>query len=148
MTKIVSSRNFFWREHYCCVPLCHNSAGGHKERERLGAPRVSFHCFPDVNSSRGKEWIQKICRDHGRDFVVTKTTKIICSDHFISSDFVLDDQSLQGGRRRLKSSAVSSIFVWTKNNKRMSITSQKALQPLTLDYAMEQKHTFRGSRPL
>ena len=31
VTKIVSSRKKFWRGHYCCVPLCHNSAGGHKE---------------------------------------------------------------------------------------------------------------------
>ena len=90
VTKIISSRKILERTLYCCVPLCHNSAGGHKERERLGAPRVSFHCFPDVNSSRGKERIKKICCDHGRDFVVTKAT-IICSDHCISSDFVLDD---------------------------------------------------------
>ena len=137
VTKIVCNRKKFWQGHYCCVPLCHNSAGGHTERERLGVPKVSFHCFPDVNSTRGKEWIQKIRRDHGRDFIVTKRTKI-CSDHFMPNDFVLSDQSLQGGRRRLKSSAVPSAFAWTKNNKRTSITSQKALQPLTIDNAMEQ----------
>lgn len=139
--QVIGSRKKFWRGHYCCVPLCNNSAGGHKERERLGVPKVSFHCFPDVKSSRGKEWIQKIRRDLGRDFTITKATKI-CSDHFMPSDFLVDDQSLQGGRRRLKSTAVPSVFAWTKIKKRTSVTSQKALQQLTSDSTIMEQSTY------
>ena len=94
---------------------------------------MSFHSFPDVKSIKGKEWIQKIRRDPGNEFIVTKHTKI-CSEHFTPSDFFHDDQELQCRRRCLKSSAVPSLFAWTNNeHKRISVTSQKALQPLAID---------------
>ena len=127
-----------YRGNNCCVPLCHNSSGGHKERKRLGVRKISFHSFLDVKSIKGKEWIQKIRRDPGNEFIVTKNTKV-CSEHFTPSDFIHDDQALQCIRRCLKSSAVRSLFAWTNNvNKCMSVTSQKALQPLTIDSTRKQ----------
>lgn len=101
--------------------------------------KISFHSFPDVKSSKGKEWIQKIRRDPGSKFIVTKNTKI-CSEHFIPSDFTVDDQFLlQDGRQRLKSSAIPSLFAWTNNvYERKSVTSEKALQPLAIDSITKQ----------
>ena len=39
-----------WKGHYSCVPLCRNSSSNHKERERLGLEKLSFHSFPNVVS--------------------------------------------------------------------------------------------------
>ena len=62
-----------------------------------------------------KEWIAKICRDVGPGFNITKRTKI-CSVHFKADDFFLGVYDVQTARRRLKPTAVPSVFPWTANN--------------------------------
>ena len=96
-------------------------------------PKISFHSFPDVTSAKGKQWVKLIRRDPGSGFVINKNTRI-CSDHFSSTDFL----SSEGKRRRLKLTAIPSHFPWMKNNKRMSMTSQKASEILTTDNALKQ----------
>jgi len=95
-----------WRGDYCCVPLCRNSSGQNKERQRLGLPKLSFHVFPKAGTIRYKNWIVKIRRDPGSKFVINKYTKI-CSQHFTAEDFSSKE------RRRLKPDTVPSIFPWT-----------------------------------
>jgi len=89
-------------------------------------PKVSFHCFPDAHSEKGKQWIAKIRRDPGEAFDVNEYTKI-CSRHFTSNDFVC----LEGCpaiRARLKPSAVPFIFPWSgKKVERESVTSKRAI---------------------
>ena len=92
--------------------------------------------FP--NSEKGKTWIQKVRHDPGSDFIINKRTKV-CSEHFTPDDFVFGNLSLNGGRRRLKQSAIPSVFAWTRGkNKRTSLTSQKALQPLMIDNSVKE----------
>ena len=57
---------------YCCVSLCCNASGGSAERKQLGSVRVSFHSFPNLSTDkeRAKEWIVRIWRDSGSDFVL------------------------------------------------------------------------------
>ena len=114
-----------WKGHYCCVPLCRNSSSNQKERERLGLEKLSFHSFPNVVSPRGKEWIRKIRRDTGPDFVITKATKI-CSAHFKPDDFFFSEFNIQKSRCHLKPTAVPSIFAWNSGYSRASVTSQIA----------------------
>ena len=114
-----------WRGHYCCVPLCRNSSSNQKERERLGLEKLSFHSFPNVETPRGKEWIRKIRRETGPDFVITKTTKI-CSAHFKPDDFFFSEFNIQKSRCHLKPTAVPSIFAWNPGYSRASVTSQIA----------------------
>ena len=74
-------------------------------------PKVSFHCFPDVRTEKGKQWITKTRRDPGEHFDVNKCTKI-CSEHFTSNDFVsLPD--CPAIRAHLKASAIPSIYSWS-----------------------------------
>ena len=117
-----------WQGYYCCVPECKNSTGRNKERSKIGLPKLSFHSFPDITSAKGKAWIKRIRHDPGSNFVVGKNTKI-CSEHFKDDDFAFGNLSLTGGRRRLKHEAIPSIFAWNKTIERISLTSQKALQP-------------------
>ncbi|XP_065901947.1 uncharacterized protein [Dysidea avara] len=126
-----------WGGFYCCVPDCKNTTGRNKDRVKAGLPKISFHCFPDISSAKGKMWINKIRRDPGSDFVVNKYTKI-CSKHFKPHDFVFADLPLEGGRPRLKHDAIPSIFPWSQTNQRVSLTSQKALQPPDIDMHMKQ----------
>ena len=126
----IKSAKQLWKGHYCCVPQCNNSAGMNKYQD--ASSKISFHNLPDVKSRRGKEWIQKIRCDPSSDFVITKRTKI-CSDHFVSTDFVLNSK-----RRQLKPNAVPSRFSWTKGFERKSLTSQKALQVVTADESVKQ----------
>ena len=114
------------------MPQCLNSSGGNVVRDKLKVLKISFHSFPDVKSAKGKQWVKLIRRDPGSDFDINKNTRI-CSDHFASTDFL----SLEGKRRRLKLTAIPSHFPWTKNNKRMSMTSQKASEILTTDDALK-----------
>lgn len=105
--------------------MCRSSSGNHEERERLGLPRLSFHSFPKKNSVVAKEWIAKIRRDPGSNFVITKHTKI-CSNHFTTSDYVPTVLDYPASRSRLKPTAIPSIFPWTTEVcQRKSITSQK-----------------------
>lgn len=138
--KFVTAKKKAWRGYYCCVPLCHNSSGSHKERSDLGLPKISFHSFSKVNSVKRKQWIHKIRRDPGRDFVINERTKV-CSEHFKPDDFIFGNYKLNGGRQCLKESSIPSIFAWSMGeNIRTSLTSQKALRPLIIDNSIKQIH--------
>ncbi|XP_065890698.1 uncharacterized protein [Dysidea avara] len=123
--RAVGSSSKPWNGYNCCVPGCYNSSGKNKFRDE--SSKVSFHNLPDVKSKKGKTWIGLIHHDLNEDFVVTKSTKI-CSDHFLSTDFLLNCE-----RRRLKPDAVPSCFPWRKCFKCRSRTSQKASQALLED---------------
>ena len=101
--RAVGSSSKPWNGYNCCVPGCYNSSGENTFRDE--SSKVSFHNLPDVKSKKGKTWIGLIHRDLNEDFVVTKSTKI-CSDHFLSTDFLLNCE-----RRRLKPDAVPSCFL-------------------------------------
>ena len=64
------------RKHVTAKKNCHNSSGGYMERSQLNLPKISFHCFPKVDSHKRKEWIQKIRRDPGCDFIINERTKV------------------------------------------------------------------------
>ena len=116
-----------WRGYYCCVPLCRSSSGEQFERKRLGLPPVSFHCFPDTKTEKGNLWIAKIRRDPGKDFKVTKNTKV-CSLHFKPQDFLYSELYIESSRPRLKPNAVPSLFAWTTQvSQRTTLTSKMAV---------------------
>ena len=107
--------------YYCCVPLCCNSSSTElqEERKRLGLEKLSFHFFLDTKSPRGKEWIIKICRDIGPDFTINKSTKIC-------SEVIFSEYSLKTERRHLRNTAIPSIFAFTTECCRTSVTLQIA----------------------
>ena len=112
-----------WRGYYCCVPLCRSSSGEQFKRKRLGLPPISFHCFPDAKTEKGKLWIAKIRRNPGKDFKITKNTKV-CSLHFKPQDFLFSELYIDSSRPRLKPNAVPSLFAWTTQlSQRTTLTS-------------------------
>ena len=124
------SRDSVWKGQYCCVPLCRNASGGSAERRQLGSVRVSFHSFPNLSTDkkRAKEWIVKIRRDPGPDFVINNNTKV-CSEHFKPEDFLCGGENPQAGRRMLTKTAVPSLFPWPScsiSKERTTTTSQRA----------------------
>ena len=122
----ISSAAKAWRGYYCCVPLCRSSSGEQFERRRLGLPAVSFHSFPDPKTEKGKLWITKIRRDPGKDFKITKNTKV-CSLHFKPQDFLYSELQIESSRSRLKPNAVPSVFAWTTHlSQRTTVTSKIA----------------------
>ena len=132
LPRAVTSSKKLWHGDYCCVPDCKKSSGSNMMRCELGLQRISFHCFPNIKSAKGKLWIKMIRRDPGTKFVVNKYTKI-CSAHFKPDDFILPDELLEGGRRRLKNDAVPSIFPWHDTNERKSLTSQQPLDNMEVE---------------
>ena len=91
-------------------------------------PRLSFHFFPDVTTDRRKTWIAKICCDSGPNFVVNKNTKV-CSLHFTAEDCI-NGNALCLARRVLRSTAVPSVFPWTKDQyHRLTAVSQLTASP-------------------
>jgi len=73
-----------------------------------------------------KNWIIKIKRDPGPNFVINEHTKV-CSEHFTSSDYYPASKK-PNSRCHLKPRVVPSVFEWTsKTTQRHSITSMKAL---------------------
>lgn len=64
-------------------------------------------------------------RDIGPNFIVSKSTRI-CSAHFKPDDFFFSEFNIQTERHHLKPTAVPSIFPWTTERCRTSITSQIA----------------------
>lgn len=80
---------------YCCVPKCNQL--GYKDSN---GKSISFFNFPKNEISR-KMWVRAIRRDEGKDFLITKTTKI-CSLH--------DLRKSLNGRIFVKDSAVPSKF--------------------------------------
>lgn len=125
--------------HNCCVPDCHNCSGDPKKQDELG--NVSYHSFPDVNSAKGKQWLQRIRRDPGTYFVINSHTKV-CSEHFAPDDFISGNLLIKDKRRRLKQNAVPSIFPWRPVKKRLSITSRKAMQSLSFERPEQQSTKF------
>lgn len=119
-----------WHGQYCSVPLCTHSSGEQAERKQLMNERISFHSFPDLQTDkeRARQWITKIKRDPGVNFVINTNTKI-CSKHFTPEDFVYGGGIPLAPRRLLKKTAVPSIFPWSNLPKfqRTTITSQSAL---------------------
>ena len=86
--------------HYCCVGKCYNCSAAGKN--------ISWHGLPINSPTLLSVWITKIKRDP-RYFNVNKHTKI-CSEHFVDEDFV----NPYSTKRRLKSTAVPSVFAWSK----------------------------------
>ena len=73
--------------------------------------KISFHKFPD-DKGVFRQWIVAIRRDIGVNFQVTQNSRV-CSRHFKPSDYI---RSLTGRKKTLKSSAVPSVFPWTKGS--------------------------------
>ena len=125
-----NSRDALWQGQYCCVPLCTHSSGEQTERKQLLNERISFHSFPDLQTDkeRARQWISKIRRDPGANFVINKNTKL-CSKHFTPEDFVYGGGIPLAPRRLLKKTAIPSIFPWDYLPKfqRTTITSQNAV---------------------
>ena len=151
-TKISStgkrSRDLMWKGQYCCVPLCHNASGRSAEQRQFGSVRISFHSFPNLSTDkeRAKEWIVKIRRDPGPDFVINNNTKV-CSEHFKPEDFLCGGENPQAGRCMLTKTAVPSLFPWTScstSKKRTTTTSQRAALELESDSSSEDDSVSSG----
>ena len=89
----------------CSVPYCTK-----KVYEENGV-KISFHKFPD-DEGVFRQLIVAIRRDIGVNVQVTQNSRV-CSRHFKPSDYI---RSLTGGKKALKSSAVPSVFPWTKGS--------------------------------
>lgn len=88
--------------HHCSVPMCSSDTRLEK------CKGVSFHSFPK-NEQLQQQWIQNIRRDVGKDFNLNSHTRV-CSLHFEQSCY---EVPVAGQiRRRLKKSAVPTIFSW------------------------------------
>ena len=73
--------------------------------------KISFHKFLD-HEGVFRQWIVAIRRDIGVNFQTTQNSRV-CSRHFKPSDYI---RSLTGRKKTLKSSAVPSVFPWTKGS--------------------------------
>ena len=145
--------NELWHGHYCCVPLCRHSSAENTERAHFGLPHISFHSFPSIvkEKARAQQWIAKIRRDPGSDFVINRNTKV-CSEHFTADDYSGKDP--QAARRVLKQTAVPSLFPWnsdkvfqrtTRNSSKadstqLSETSQQHCMELVSPESVEETH--------
>ena len=89
----------------CSVPCCTK-----KVYEENGV-KISFHKFPD-DEGVFRQWIVAIRRYIGVNFQVTQNSRV-CSPHFKPSDYI---RSLTGRNKTSKSSAVPSVFPWTKGS--------------------------------
>jgi len=126
--NVKKSRDPLWKGYNCCVPLCRHSYGEQKERIQLHGERLSFHSFPSLSDDkeRAQEWIARIRRDPGREFVINKYTKI-CNKHFIPEDFACGGGDPLALRRVLKKIAIPSVFPWQVFRiQRTTVTSQLA----------------------
>lgn len=81
---------------YCCVPFCTSD-----RKKQLG---ISFHEFP-ANDNRREAWLKAISR---KDFLPNdkSASSVVCSLHFLDSDYTLGTTKL----RRLKRDVVPSVF--------------------------------------
>ena len=123
---VKKSRDSLWRGQYCCVPLCRHSHGEQEERKELFNERLSFHSFPDMatDKERVQQWIAKIRRDPGINFVIHKSTKV-CSKHFTPDDFTCGGGEPFAPRRVLKKSAIPSVFPWSSSTSERTTTTSK-----------------------
>ena len=133
--------------YYCCVPSCCHSSSKLNKRERLTCGRVSFHSFPSLTTDkeRTQNWIVKIQREPGKDFVINKNTKI-CSEHFKPKDFLCNGVNPQAPRRVLKKTAVPSQFPWVSVSKeRTTTTSQRVALELECDSSSSEEDCIISS---
>lgn len=111
--------------YYCAVLCC-----SHRSTDTS----LSFHRFP-ADGDRRKLWVAAIRRDVGRDFTITGNTRV-CSSHFKERDF-LTATSINTAlvNRRLRTSAVPSVFSWSvpvKSRRTLSqITTTSCCGPIT-----------------
>ena len=70
---------------------------------------ISFHHFPLKDSKLCTEWLISIKRDR----FIPKEHSYICSEHFLSTDFLTNAE--QSNKSRLKPQAVSSVFQFPDN---------------------------------
>ena len=87
---------------HCCVPECNQ-----KGVKSLTGEKVSFFEFPNQSLLR-KRWIHTIRRDEGKNWQITRDTKV-CSLHFRREDL---RKSLVG-RTYLVDGCVPSRFAWS-----------------------------------
>ncbi|XP_065884580.1 uncharacterized protein [Dysidea avara] len=144
-------RDEVWKGQYCCVPSCRNASGGSAGRRQLGSARVSFHSFPNLSTDkeRAKEWIVKIRRDPGPDFVINEYTKV-CSEHFKPEDYLCGGEDPQAARRMLTKTAVPSLFSWPSCSikKRTTTTSQRAVLVLESDSSFSEEDSVSSGPSL
>ncbi|XP_064462707.1 uncharacterized protein LOC135373434 [Ornithodoros turicata] len=113
---------------HCCVPLCKQR--GTKDSD---GNKVSFHRFPN-DETLYKKWIIAIKRDEGKDFQVTKCTKV-CSKHFRACDFI---PGVASGHNLLRDTAVPSVFAFSKPCKVRKPPKQRAALPQQFARRQEQ----------
>ncbi|KAM7444500.1 hypothetical protein ABFA07_006897 [Porites harrisoni] len=87
---------------HCCVPECNQKGVKSPMREK-----VSFFEFPNQSSLR-KRWIHAIRRDEGKNWQITRDTKV-CSLHFRREDL----RKSLAGRTYLVDGCVPSRFAWS-----------------------------------
>lgn len=87
---------------HCCVPECNQ-----KGVKSLTGEKVSFFEFPNQSSLR-KRWIHTIRRDEGKNWQITRDTKV-CSLHFRREDL----RKSLAGRTYLVDGCVPSRFAWS-----------------------------------
>ena len=102
-------------DQYCFVPLCLHSSAEHTERARFWTASHFISFFPTYCKKAGaQQWISKIRRDPGADFVINRKTKV-CSEHFTTDDYSRKDTQAARHRRVLKKTAVPSLFPWNRD---------------------------------
>ena len=87
---------------HCCVPECNQ-----KGVKSPTGEKVSFFEFPNQSSLR-KRWIHAIRRDEGKNWQITRDTKV-CSLHFRREDL----RKSLAGRTYLVDGCVPSRFAWS-----------------------------------
>ena len=87
---------------HCCVPECNQ-----KGVKSPTGEKVSFSEFPNESSLR-KRWIHAIRRDEGKNWQITRDTKV-CSLHFRREDL----RKSLAGRIYLVDGCVPSRFAWS-----------------------------------
>ena len=86
----------------CCIPECNQ-----KGVKSPTGEKVSFFEFPKQPLIK-KQWIHAIRRDEGKNWQITRTTKV-CSLHFRSEDL----RKSLNGRLYLIANGVPSRFAWS-----------------------------------
>lgn len=102
------------RPSWCIVPGCTL----YKQSKAEGA---IFHSFPLKDVERCRKWLMAIGHaKYGVDTAVDRMKSLrVCSKHFTDDDYKRDLQAELlkiKGRRKLKDTAVPSVFPWTEAN--------------------------------
>ncbi|CAN7982380.1 unnamed protein product, partial [Ixodes hexagonus] len=90
--------------------------------------QVSFHRFPR-NEDLFKRWLAAVRCDGVKPLKVTRCT-IVCSKHFLRTDFV---PNIASGQRLLHETAVPSVFPYKKSKRRTIEPRQQPAQPSIQD---------------